>query len=174
MTFAQYLSYQAPRGFDDELIHGEIRLSPSARASHQDICKHLERLLDAAIPPSFIAQRDTTVFIDGIEGPRPDVFVMKRDRWNSAKESALGYPQGVPELVIEVMSASNTDEEMEEKRNLYFSDPRCAALWIVKPDTKTVSIFTPKAADAIHLTMGQSVELPTEIGGLVSTTDIFQ
>lgn len=174
MTFAQYLSYQAPKGFDDELIHGEIRLSPSARATHQDICKHLERLLDAAIPPSFIAQRDTTVFLDGIEGPRPDVFVMKRDRWNSAKESALGYPQGAPELVVEVISASNTDDEMAEKRRLYFSDPRCAALWIVKPDTKTVTIFTPGAAHPLQLGLGHSVALPAEIGGLVSTTDIFQ
>lgn len=32
MTFTECLTYKAPPGFKDELIHGEIRLSPSAKA----------------------------------------------------------------------------------------------------------------------------------------------
>jgi Uma2 family endonuclease len=120
MTFSEYLTYKAPRGFKDELIHGEIRLSPSAKAEHQEICKRLERLLDAVIPSTFIAQRDTTIYVAGAEGPRPDVFVMRKDRWNQARKSSLGYPEGVPELVIEVRSASNSDPDLEQKRSILF------------------------------------------------------
>jgi len=39
MTFTDYLTYKAPPGFKDELIHGEIRLSRSAKADRQEICK---------------------------------------------------------------------------------------------------------------------------------------
>jgi hypothetical protein len=62
---AEYLSYKAPPGFKDELIHCQIRLSPGAKAGHQEICKRLERLLDVVISPLFTAQRDTTLYVAG-------------------------------------------------------------------------------------------------------------
>jgi Uma2 family endonuclease len=172
MTFTDYLTYKAPAGFKDELIHGEIRLSPSAKAEHQEICKRLERLLDGAISSMFIAQRDTTIYVAGAEGPRPDVFVIRKDRWNDARKSALGYPEGVPELVIEVRSASNSDPEMEEKRSIYFSDARCLAFWVVNPEVKAVSVFTSSAPPGLFL--GHSLDLPVEIGGSISVKDIFE
>jgi hypothetical protein len=52
MTFTEYLTYKAPPGFKDELIHGEIQLSTSGKAEHQEVCKRLERLLDAVISPT--------------------------------------------------------------------------------------------------------------------------
>jgi Uma2 family endonuclease len=172
MTFSEYLTYKAPRGFKDELIHGEIRLSPSAKAEHQEICKRLERLLDAVIPSTFIAQRDTTIYVAGAEGPRPDVFVMRKDRWNQARKSSLGYPEGVPELVIEVRSASNSDPDLEQKRSIYFSDARCLAFWVVSPETKSASVLTRSAP--ARLVLVHSLELPVEIGGSVSINDIFE
>jgi Uma2 family endonuclease len=172
MTFTEYLTYQAPPGFKDELIHGEIRLSQSAKAEHQEICKRLERLLDEAISSTFIAQRDTTIYVAGSEGPRPDVFVIRKDRWNQARSSVLGYPQGVPELVIEVRSASNSDSELELKRSIYFSDPRCLAFWVVNPEAKAVSVFTPSESPRLY--MEDSLELPVELGGCFRYRTFFE
>lgn len=171
MTFTEYLAYKAPPGFEDELIHGEIRLSPSAKAEHQEICKRLERLLDAVISSAFIAQRDTTLYVAGAEGPRPDVFVIRKARWNQARRSVLGYPEGVPELVIEVRSASNSDSALEQKRSIYCLDARCLAFWVVDPEAKAVSVFTPSASTRLFLE--HSLELPVEIGGSISIKDIF-
>jgi len=53
----------------------------------------------------------------GAEGPRPDMFVIRKDRCKQARRSVLGYPEGVPELVIEVTSAS--DPGLEPKLGLY-------------------------------------------------------
>lgn len=53
-------------------------MSPSAKADHQEICKRLERLLDAVVSSIFIAQRDTTIYVAGTEVPRPEVFVNSR------------------------------------------------------------------------------------------------
>jgi Uma2 family endonuclease len=132
----------------------------------------LERLLDAVIPSTFIAQRDTTIYVAGEEGPRPDVFVIRKGRWNEARKSVLGYPEGVPELVIEVRSASNSDPEMEQKRSIYCSDTRCLAFWVVDPEAKTVSVFTPSGSP--RLFSGDSLELPVEIGGSISVKGIFE
>jgi Uma2 family endonuclease len=163
MTFAEYLKYEAPAGFRDELIHGEVVLSPSAKAKHQEICQRLERLLYKAVLRSFVVQRDTTLYVGGKEGPRPDVFVLRKDRWKQACDSELGYPEGVPEMVIEVRSSSNSESELEEaKRSIYCTDPRGLAYWTVNPEAKTVTAFT---ADSKQIVSIGSVSLPTEIGG---------
>ncbi len=162
MTFTEYLKYQAPPGFRDELIHGEIVLTASPKINHQEICKRLERLLDVLIPAAFVAHRDTTMYVAGDEGPRPDVFVISKERWEKGKET-IGYPEGVPELVIEVRSPSKTDSELEEeKRSIYCADPRCLAYWIVNPETKTVSWYTARASQC--LSMDDAVLLPIELG----------
>ncbi len=40
---AEYLDYVAPEGFDDELIEGEIILSPSPKTMHENVCHRLVR-----------------------------------------------------------------------------------------------------------------------------------
>jgi len=88
MTFADYMNYAAPPGMRDELLHGEIILSPSPKVPHQDLCS------------------------DGEEGPRPDVFVIDRKRWAEASQSG-GYPIGSPQLIVEVRSPSNDWADFE-------------------------------------------------------------
>jgi Uma2 family endonuclease len=162
MTFAEYLKYEAPPGFRDELIHGEIVLTASPKINHQKICQRLERLLYDIILPEFIAQRDTTMYVAGDEGPRPDVFVIRKDRWEQGDQT-IGYPEGVPELVIEVRSPSNSESELEEeKRSIYCSDPRCLASWVVNPEAKTVTVFTASTKQVLSV---GTVTLPIEIGG---------
>jgi len=162
VTFTEYLKYEAPPGFRDELIHGEIVLTASPKINHQKICKRLEHMLDRIISPEFIAQRDTTMYVAGDEGPRPDVFVIRKDRWEQGDQT-IGYPEGVPELVIEVRSPSNSESELEEeKRSIYCADTRCLAYWVVNPETKTVTVFTSSSEQVLF---AGSVELPIEIGG---------
>lgn len=174
MNFAEYLTYEAPPGLRDELIHGEIRLAASPKINHQEICQRLERLLEAAILPGFIAQRDTTMYVSGEEGPRPDVFVIRKDRWDLGAKT-IGYPEGVPELVIEVRSPSNTDAELEEeKRAIYCADPRCLAYWVVNPEAKTVTVFTARTSQ--RWLLESSVDLPAAIGSpgrAIAVKDIF-
>ncbi len=162
MTFTEYLKYEAPPGFRDELIHGEIVLTASPKINRQKICKRLERLLDALILSEFVAYHDTTMFVSGEEGPRPDVFVIRDDRWEQG-DVTIGYPEGVPELVIEVRSPSNSESELEEeKRSIYCADARCLAYWVVNPETKAITVYT---ASSEQVLLAGSVELPNEIGG---------
>ena len=137
-TFEEFLTYRPPPGFRDELIHGEIVLSPSASRKHADICFALSQLISRVIRPDYIVRLDTTHRLGEREGPRPDVFVIGRKRWVAAGD---GYPEGSPELAIEVLSSSNTGQEMRTKRDLYLSDPRCRAVWEVDREAETITCY---------------------------------
>lgn len=89
----------------DELLHGEIILSPSPKVPHQDLCW------------------------DGGEGPRPDVFVIDPKRWAEASQSG-GYPIGSPQLIVQVRSASDDWAHFEKKAALFLADG-ALAVWIV-------------------------------------------
>jgi Uma2 family endonuclease len=171
MTFSEYLTYEAPPGFRDELIHGEIVLSPSASRKHSDLCSTLYDLLKAKIHSDFLVRLDVTHHLGDKEGPRPDVFVISVERWVAADEND-GYPEGGPELAIEVISPSNTDEEMKSKRELYFSDPRCLAVWEVDGVAKTITCYERHAVT--FRSMDDLLLIPAAIGGgSISVRDVF-
>lgn len=68
VSLAEYLEYVAPEGFDDELIEGEIVLSPSPKISHEDVCYRLAHLLDSCLESSdFIVRRDTSMALETYE-----------------------------------------------------------------------------------------------------------
>jgi len=132
MTFADYLNYTPPPGMRDELLHGEIVLSPAAKRRHQDICHQIVKLLEQMISPEFVVRQDTTINLagwQGKEGPRPDVFVIDRQRWVEADQHG-GYPVGSPQLVVEVKSPSNDPSELEDKAALFLAEGAWA-VWIV-------------------------------------------
>ena len=171
MTFGEYTNYQAPPGFRDQLIHGKVVLSPSPNRQHQDVCDTLHELLKALVRAQFVVRMDTTHMLGLTEGPRPDVFVIRKDRWVAADETG-GYPEGSPELVVEVLSPSNSAKQMEEKRRIYFADPRCLEVWEVSLDSQSV---TRHRRDAIDRFESQaSVTLPASLGnGAVPVAAIF-
>lgn len=78
----------------------------------------------------------------------PDVSFISRDQTPDGK-----FPQDqaiadlYPDLAIEVLSNSNTDEEMTEKRSDYFQ-AGTRLVWIIDPVKKTAEIYT--AVDEHH------------------------
>jgi Uma2 family endonuclease len=173
MTFNKYLDYEAPCGFQDELIHGEIELSPSGNADHTAVCERLFDLLKPILHGSdFDVHLDTTMHINE-EGPRPDVFIIDKKRWREAR-ARRGYPEGSPNLVIEVRSPSNTDEQLAQRRAIYFSDPRCEEFWIVDPEQRSVQSYRNPEGLVHEIFEGDSVPLPTSISSsCIQVSEIF-
>jgi Uma2 family endonuclease len=174
MTFSRYLNYETPRGFRDELIHGEIKLSPSGNADHTAVCEHLFELLKPILYGSnFDVHLDTTMHISEEEGLRPDVFIIDKKRWREAR-ARRGYPEGSPNLVIEVRSPSNTDEQPAPRRVIYFSDPRCEEFWIVDAEQRSVQSYRNPEGLVREIFEGDSVPLPTSISSSsIEVSDIF-
>lgn len=78
----------------------------------------------------------------------PDVSFISRDQTPGGR-----FPQDQriaelhPDLAVEVLSESNTDEEMAEKRSDYFQSGT-RLVWIIDPAKKTAEIYT--AVDEHH------------------------
>jgi Uma2 family endonuclease len=71
----------------------------------------------------------------------PDVAFTSWDRLPDRKLPKEPIPSLAPNLVIEVLSASNTGPEMERKRGEYFA-AGVQVIWEVDPKTRTVDVYT--------------------------------
>lgn len=80
----------------------------------------------------------------------PDVAYVSWNRLGGGPVPDEAIPAIVPDLVVEVLSPSNTVAEMKRKRQEYFK-AGVRLLWSVDPDTRTVAIYTsprkPKVLD---------------------------
>ena len=158
---AEYLEYVAPEGFDDELIEGEIILSPSPKAAHADVCHRLVLLLTKSLDASeFIVRRDTSMALETYDSmPRPDVFVIDSERWNRAKQQD-DYPQGSPQLAIEVFSPGNSAALMQKKIALYLN-AGSSAVWIAYPKRQTVVVHDTEGEREYRV--GEDLLLPAPL-----------
>jgi len=75
----------------------------------------------------------------------PDVAFASWDRFPDRKVPNSPAPAIVPDLVIEVLSESNTAAEMDRKRAEYF-DAGVRLIWEVDPPPRIVRVFTPSGA----------------------------
>ena len=73
----------------------------------------------------------------------PDVAFVSRARLGDGGEGAADVPVPplVPDLVVEVLSESNTKAEMARKRQEYF-EAGVRLLWEVDPKNKSVAVYT--------------------------------
>jgi Uma2 family endonuclease len=73
----------------------------------------------------------------------PDVSFIEWRQFPGGKMSPTPIPSIYPDLAVEVLSISNTRNEMEKKRSEYFA-AGTRLVWIVDPSSRTVSVFTPE------------------------------
>ncbi len=171
LTIEEYLSYEAPEGFRDELIDGEIILSPTANRTHADICLRISDLLRSPLHGSnYVVRQDTSMRLDESRSmPRPDVFVVGRKRWLE-NPSAL-HPVGSPELAIEVFSPSNRNRKFQRKLELYLQTGSLA-VWVVYPKTRTVRVHD--ATGIRDFTSTEQLQLPAPLpSAAIAVADIF-
>lgn len=71
----------------------------------------------------------------------PDFAFLRGERWESL-ERRDGYIEGAPDLAVEVVSPSDSSEEVHEKA-LEWLDAGVRLLWVLHPRTRTVTVYTP-------------------------------
>lgn len=74
----------------------------------------------------------------------PDVSFVAKERLKGLKRPPRGFFQGSPDLAVEILSPSNTIEEIHDKIVEYFeNDTRL--VWVIHPDEKYVLVYhTPE------------------------------
>lgn len=108
---------------------GQIILSPH-KARHSRYQKAVMKRLDDLLPAGEAFPEYPIVTPDGVK--QPDVIWASQDRQGAMEETG-DPPTLAPEICVEVLSESNTSEEMAGKRTLY-REAGAREVWIVEEE----------------------------------------
>ena len=95
----------------------------------------------------------------------PDVAFASWDRFPGRKRPKTPIPHLAPDLVVEVLSKSNTKSEMKQKLEEYFA-AGVRLVWMVDPRKRTVRVHT-SVQESVLLTAGQALDGGDVLPGFV-------
>jgi Uma2 family endonuclease len=168
MTFAEAERLPEPQGSCYELHHGELVEVPFPKVKHFLIQRQLRALLEQAAGESGIVEIEFGFrALPEHEYRRADVAFVSADRWRHVDPE--GYFLGAPDLVIEVLSPSNSASEMLEKEKLCLENG-CLQFWLVDGDHRQVKVTT---SDGRTVTYKSGQEIPLLFGGTLAVDAIF-
>ncbi len=121
-------------GYRYEVIDGALVVNAAPSWRHQEVVARLLDLLRPVAPAGTLVLPSPAWRIDEGQVPQPDVVVVASD--------CLGEHsvEGVPLLVVEVLSPGNRGADLVRKRALY-ADAGCPSYWIVDPAEPSVLVL---------------------------------
>jgi Uma2 family endonuclease len=142
-SYADYKEWDLQVGERFELIYGEAYAMAGPNTKHQQILTELlsqfHVYLQGKLCQVFPAPYDVRLFYEEDESDdtvvQPDIMVIC-DKDKIGPEGC----RGAPDLVIEILSPSNTAIEMERKFSLY-RDAGIREYWIVDPENNSIKAF---------------------------------
>ncbi len=151
-----------------ELRHGELVELAPPKQEHLLIQRTLRRVLEKA------AGAAGEVEIEVGFRPTPEHEYWKADVAFIAGERWLAIPwrgnlQGAPDLVIEVLSPSNTASEMLDREQICLENG-AREFWVVDPVRRQVKV---SGADGHAATYKAGQSIPRLFGGILSVDLIF-
>jgi Uma2 family endonuclease len=101
----------------------------------------------------------------------PDVAFVSNDRLKDIASD--GWPELGPDLVVEIVSPSDTARQIDRKVHQFLA-AETRAVWLVYPDTKSVHIFEPGGAARI-VEFDGIVSSPAALAGFeLAVRDVFE
>jgi len=138
-----------------EILEGELQVTPAPRPKHQDVSRNLGRALDQYVCHHNAGKMYYSP-IDIVADPhnivQPDIIFISADRLDIIGEKNV---QGMPDLIIEILSPSTGRKDRILKLRVYASHG-LKHYWIVDPDEQTL--------EALELE-GQSFKVTTALTG---------
>lgn len=126
-----------PEGTRCEVVENQLYMSPAPIRKHQRISAVIQAKLFSFVEENGLGEvydAPTDVYIDEKNIFQPDIFFI-----SNKNKKALTYKgiEGAPDLVIEILSPSNSDHDAVRKKAVY---ERCGVqeFWIVDPEARTV------------------------------------
>lgn len=170
MTVEQFRALPEPTEGYYELHHGVPVLMTRPKHKHWMIQHRLLRLLDP------LAAGRGVLGIEFAFRPLPEHELWCADvAYASGDRAEAIDPEdnlfGAPELVIEVLSPSNTVSEINEREAMCL-ESGCLEFWVVDPQRKTVKVSTPDRKTITYIE-GEKIALKFPSAGELAVADIF-
>ena len=130
-----------------EIIEGELYEMPAPNWNHATTVMNLIALLLPIVSAmrGYLRTAPLDVFFPGADPVQPDILVLLPGWQGELRQRG---PQGAPDLIIEVLSASNRGHDLLTKRSLY-ARAGVREDWLVDPEARTVEILSLDR-DALH------------------------
>jgi Uma2 family endonuclease len=170
ITVEQFREMPQREHVKQELRWGQIVTLPPPKIRHAKIQSRLVRLLRPKAEHLGVVEPEVAFrALPEYDLRIADVAFVSRARWDAADDNDNLH--GAPEMVIEVLSPSNTPNEIREKATLCLSTG-AQEFWIVDPVRKRITVMRPKAATAIYECEDR---MPLHLfGGELPVRDIFE
>jgi Uma2 family endonuclease len=166
MTFAEYEQIPNPPDGVYELYHGELVKVGFSKQPHVRAQWQLRRLLESAAGSAGIVKEEMPFRpLPEYECWCADVAYLSEPRWDGIGD----YLFGVPELVIEILSPSNSAAKLREKKKLCLENG-AVQFWMVDVDIREVEVST---RDGRFVTYKSGQEIPLFFGGSLPVDAIF-
>ena len=170
MTVEQFHQLPETGPFYYELRHGELIKVTRPKFKHYRIQNRLVHLLEPAAPSGGLVGPEVAFrALPEHELRVADVAFVRKQRLDTIDpEDNL---HGAPDLVIEVLSPSNTVAEINDKEKLCLENG-CQEFWVIDLDLRRVKVSTP---DGITTTFKAGQEIPLRVlgGGSLKVDSIF-
>jgi Uma2 family endonuclease len=166
-TYADYKAWELAPGERFELIYGEAYAMAAPSLYHQSISgevfRQISNYLYGKPCKAFPAPFDVRLFYD-VDDDEDDDTVVQPDIsviCGAAKRGPEGC-RGAPDMVVEILSPSNTAIEMDRKFELY----RVAGVreyWVIDPEHKTLHAYRFKEALILPRSYASTDTAPVDI-----------
>lgn len=123
-----------------QLINGELIMSPAPNTNHQRVLRNLYDQLKTLNLTGELFFAPIDLYVDHSNVFQPDLVFVKEEIKSIITERGI---EGVPTLIAEVVSPSNSYVDRNLKRHKYL-EIGVQEYWIVDPGNKTLEIYTSK------------------------------
>lgn len=142
--------FRLPEGAPYQLIGGELVMTPAPGKKHQLALKRLLRLLDDYVEQNqagevLCAPRD--VVLAENEVYQPDIVFVARERLEISQEECVN---GVPDLVVEVLSPSSAYYDLRKKFRTY-EKYGVKEYWVVDPEEMSIEVYARQEGGLIRV-----------------------
>jgi Uma2 family endonuclease len=146
MTMEEFLALPELPAGKRELLRGELIELPSPKDRHNEIAHLLYEALNEAVSACQIGGKvrmEKGYDLSARHWLKPDVSI------THPHQPVRDYALGAPLLAVEVISESNTADEIDAKIEDYLAHG-AAEVWIVYPDRRHMWVFRPGITGECH------------------------
>jgi len=146
-TYKDYLLLPEDRRY--EIIGGDLFMAPSPKRSHQKISLNMATTIWSFVKTHNLGEvyeAPFDVLFSRHDVVQPDLLFVNRDNLAIVGENNI---QGAPDLIIEILSPSTAERDLDLKKKLY-ARHAVKEYWIVDPDARKVTVYLWKNNDYVE------------------------
>ena len=176
-TYEEFMALPEGGPVRYEIIDGDLCMTPAPSPRHQEISGNLFEIIRHFLRTNplgkvYAAPVDVVFSQEPPQVVEPDLVFVATEHLSLITEKNL---QGVPDLLVEILSPTTSLRDRREKLALYerFGVPE---YWIVDPERTTIQVFRlsgERYAEALEFGLGDRLETPLLPGLSIPLSEVF-